>query len=135
MSKKPPQLGELAAQNIEGFLFFSKHIGPFQLNKSRHYNESGSDEQENSCPIERVKSMKAGTAFFLHTLALQQTLVRSKRRSAFKVNLRRKRKKYPTAEGSCGVKFRKIYKKNFVSCLPTEGVLNTHPAATPIQFE
>jgi len=48
MSKKPPQLGELAAQSIEGFFFFSKHIIPFKLNKARHYNESGSDEQENS---------------------------------------------------------------------------------------
>jgi hypothetical protein len=49
MSKKPPQLGELAAQNVEGFFLFSEHKIPFELNKAWHYNGSEDDEQENSC--------------------------------------------------------------------------------------
>jgi hypothetical protein len=49
MSKKPPQLGELAAQNIEGLFFFSKHKIPFKRIKAGHYSGSGDDEQENSC--------------------------------------------------------------------------------------
>jgi hypothetical protein len=49
MSKKPPQLGELAAQNIESLFFFSKHKIPFERNKAWHYSGSGGDEQANSC--------------------------------------------------------------------------------------
>jgi hypothetical protein len=64
MSKKPPQLGELAAQTIESFFFFSKHKIPFKLNKAWHYNESGSDEQENSWFIPRVKNQSGMAQYF-----------------------------------------------------------------------
>jgi len=65
MSKKPPQLGELAAQNIEGLFFFSKHKIPFKRIKAGHYSGSGGDEQENSCQFHEQINVSSEAKFCL----------------------------------------------------------------------
>gem|GEM_PF-3635197 len=85
-------------------------------------------------PFSSKKSMKVGAASFATYVGVIINISQKKRRPGFKVNLGRK-KKTPHSRGQLWGQFSKIYEKNFVSCLRTEGVLNTHPAATLNQSE